>query len=476
MISSVKAERFHRELIYKSIAGDDKLMVSQVARLLERRALYVNSVSLTTGVHSPSEIYSMNHRPFSCPRGSGDSQLFILEMAIQKGDVSNFLRNNDSSLDIPPEESYFEIRNRPVGRPLEQVAPKRKDSYGGCFPRPECSLLHDFACKSGPPVVPPIDFAVHDFEYIIAVKSEIRDCCENFRRSIDPINPRSFDLDEIAAAAQRVEADLDLAPLLYSDHEVMKLLFLLPLTHKWKDKKTATGLSEFSERYISSIFDKFSAQVMGAYKKFPLPPPSLSFDLQGIDNKNRLDYGGWYDAFSFDNDPMVYVDPLLARAPFFACYNSGVSAYLRSKYNFIKILKQRGWQSFTDEDVRGIAELHAGNDELFKNCVQAQMIFIFAHEMGHKLVDVDGDISQNRDVLELRADCFAYMFLQGREDFDLTIFEQVVTKNPNATKDTAALGNRRIHGLRKLAEDFGKLQIARSGNEVAALCRRIVKN
>lgn len=302
---------------------------------LRRTPLTINTDLLEPGVYAPSEVF-LAPRAEGCPFLSDQLRLDKLQKAIVSGKVSAFIHKSASGPfdDVPREKSSLELLNEQYRRdPFAELLEKeqnRTKEYSRCSDT-ECRSLE--ACQivpyRGNTLSASDEFELHDLRYVVvATANSVGKCClrRDYRRN-SALEPSTKDLGMLKAEAESRSQVVALAGAKYSQDEVMRLLFLLPVRLQ-NAADSDVGLPAVLTDFISKIFSEEVLKIAGRFASPGLSTLKVIYDAGDIVDGAVRSFGGWYEAQSPSSGSLIYMSPLLARAPFYLCYNKGVSNFV----------------------------------------------------------------------------------------------------------------------------------------------------
>lgn len=452
-----------RNELYESIANPGTRLVYETATYLQRMALYLDSQDIAAGVYKPTELY----RALSASATCSLSSMNLMD-AILTGKTSAYVRSQPALLPLPVEKTPLEIMNE-----------QRRNSpfeFGSGSPvrLPQASCEQCDAQSSGvcgdswSSAVPPA-LELANLAYVVVVTNPQK-CCGS------QTQPHTRDILSLQAEKELAQYKISAAATIYDNNEIVQLLRVLPVKYR-SVSDSKLGLPPTLSDFVTSVFSSTSSTIAS---RFPLPErrkAKVTFDIKQINQGGVVDYGGWYQTFSNIDDPMVYVAPLLARAPFYICYNQGVEQFLRSRSVLIGRVSQNRWRNLPNDEIISFAERHVKFNDDFKNCVTTQLAFVFAHEMGHKYMVEAGQQIGSGDVIgERLADCFglANVKLGGR--FEPFVFERLVATDPAANQLSIERLKLRISKIHEMNAYFEATPPPKDGRKLVAACRKLVLN
>jgi hypothetical protein len=448
------------------------LAVAQAADYLRRIPLEIESDTLSAGIRTPSDIYRAAADAGACGDGPGSWTPSQLVTAIENHNVNNFRQVVDADVlgAFPDAETPLQMLNDQArmhsGIGDTPAGPVIGTQRLECQ-RLQCPTLQSPGClfgtsKSSGEV--PESFAVHDLDYIVVVRAG---CCSRQSRVTADAPQLSHDVVAMRAEAEQALLAQELAAETYDSSDIYRLMFLLPVEYRGR-ADTELALPSALRDVVG---DGFRATTSGILKSFKNPASAsvtLTFDRKQVD-RITVEYGEWFEALS--KSGQVYVSPLLARVPFFVCYGHGVPRYLRQRANYLSYVQRHpGWVGIEADDARAVALAMKSLDTEYRSCVDAQLYFVFAHEMGHV---VDPAQSSDPYLAEVGADCFAYVAAADRGKVDFGVFEQLFLNHPDSDPYLKGLMMTRITALKSLADIFATQPPALGTGEArVAYCRQ----
>lgn len=444
--------------LYRQVLQPETMIVPDAIKYLRRTALTIENDTLAPGLYTPSEFAKAAAAPCEFNHGS-----MLLIRAIQARKVSNYKLEVDlDPLDrIPAELTPIESLSRQKNHPLFPTAEDRSSRFSECNPqlcngRPEdlsCNPLFDSTPK---PVLQ--DFEVFDLDYVIQVTATDRlRCCQQRADTNDTFL--------MAANAEESERKIDLASLEYSDSDMYRLITLLPVKYRGKSD-SALALPNNLASFVTLQFVDDVERIRKTFANKQLNAMTLSFEQSTLLGRPRVGYGDWLQALSHP-DGRVYVSPLLARAPFFLCFNNGPRKFLEAQWGLKKTLNvpRGGWRSLSEGDIIAVAKAHRSYDNTYRECINSQLFFLFAHELGHIVGHSDQD---NGTVSEKQADCFAFVTTKRDTSFDLILFSKIFLAGKVEADNT--LSKARLDNLNYLEHHFKGGGYPHSGEDTVAFC------
>lgn len=458
-----------KHVLYEKTVGSKELAVATAAAYLSRQVIRVESDYVRGGIYPPSAVES---------RISGECLSKADELAILNDRLGRTRgpnqRSSDPFADIPRELTYFEIRNSQTDPfpDVFQTRPSRSSFENEC-PRllGEQEWLRDLGRECQPKNIgltndEPSELRDLDFIYVVE-ESALQKCRKQRSRLLDRTIPSSRDGAQDVGEREQNALRAALAAVEYDPEGIMRLLTLLPL----KYRATDDARLQLPSRLIDVIDTTVArvAQSTNAYFQAPKLPNTVRITFNRNDVVSRWeDYGAWYQALTPLNGDIIYISPLLARAPTYLCF-SHVYNYMESRYRLISHLakdRATAWRDFSREDVISIANRHKDADVQYRTCVEAQLYFIVAHEIGHM---IKGKETSSNESEELMADCYAYILSKRTVAFDLRLFTSLILNHKDAQINPLSV--RRGDQLLRLEEHFKRVAPPISGEGTIDFCR-----
>lgn len=453
-----------KNILYERTLQADKLAITEAAQYFRRTVVRIASDSIPAGVYLPSEVHQYRDQ---CESSFNPSPLFGTRIGLTTTG-SHATPLLDAA--IPPELSWSEIQRITAERPWGELPGPPQN------PRPkflECGLeasLDERRCSKSLATWPQEtaeSLRVKDLDFIFLVEETSVQTCRRLR-SVDLNGTRrpDHDLSRMKAQKQENERKADLAASFYDASGMMELVKLLPLKHREGTDKGLGLPPRLNEQVRGTFASAVDSLQEYFYKNVP-PRPSLTFDRDAL-GLRLVDYGAWFQALTPLSGTTIYVSPLLARAPFYMCY-SHVYRYLENRARLMQKLindDTRAWKDMTAADVMALANSQKDIDKTYRECTDAQLRFVVAHELGHL---VDNDASD--DLSELLADCFALIFTKRVGAFDLELFDSLILSGVGAAKQP--LTDLRRRNLSRLEKQLAAEGLPPNGESAVVTCRRL---
>lgn len=466
--SSSDESELSKDALYEQTVPQDKLVVAAASEYFRRTVLAVTSDRITPGIYAPSQV--LGSAGTEC---ADDGTISRLNDAINRDDVVQFQSAPTIGpfAKLPREVGYLERRNNearngfPAGPIVSQSTSSRERP--ACYGVPQVDACMQTQVK--PDTAAPND--IQDLDYIILVSESDQAHCDDLRRQDDDLQPRSKDLMKIAGEKEARTRTGELAAAAYTSSDMLRLIRVLPRRHRGSDDRSLE-LPELMTAAVRTIFASVSSDVHKAYRTLVTPSPSLTFDRVDLLGSRFEDYGAWFQGLAVLGGDKIYLSPLLARAPFYTCYNNGVYQYVESRYRLIEKLSRpsdAGWRSVPRDEVVMLARGQLRYEEDYKNCVRAQFYFVMSHEIAH-LIRPTPNLDDAG--IELFADCFGYIHTRRSTDYDLGIFSPLIL----AGEGDAPAGLRlRRTALQRLEEQMDAKGLPGIGKKTLDFCEAHAK-
>lgn len=258
-----------------------------------------------------------------------------------------------------------------------------------------------------------------------------------------PMAWESVNRDSMAAAAKQQAAELAkwMASTTYSAEEIRDLILTAPdLFFDTPDSEihVHSAFRAFFDSVVREETARFS-RIFGVDKRVEAKYTWEDFSpLSGY-----IFHGKVYHARQ--RPGKIYISPMLARAAFFMCFNSGVDRFIAMKYRDLLTSHERRHP----DDYVYINDLYRSFDVEYRECARDQAGFIVAHELAHEYLPQFAIVSPNNDLAnleeELVADCIAYQIHKPQTD-RFNLFRDVVWRN-----DVPPIRALRIENLKMIA-------------------------
>lgn len=429
-------------------------VVPDVARYLRRTVLVLETDSLSPGAHAPSELYA----------SANDWASERLIAAIQSGNTSTFEQPVKIDVFAPMPRQLTALEALTAQRGMEHfpsgTRPQSRTSGTACNSL-DCATQTQQVQQLGEALPrsaeSPDSIRIRDLDYVInVVPTALGRCCRAYSDAMRATTEMSRDLGLEVAEEEERKRSVEIASAAYAEEDVLRLIFLLPL--KYRDKvDSSLGLPNRLDTYIRSEFANLLSAIARDFPNRTIERTEITFDLAKILNMQR--YGpGWFQALAHPKGEL-YFSPLLVRAPLFTCYNKGVFPFVELEYRLRANLGDTGWRSKTEEDIRAVAQIIQRYDRAYRDCVEAELYFVAAHEVGHLLGD---------NVSEEQADCFAYIQSKRNGRQGLGLLESVVFVAAEA--DAQPLIAKRKATLTRLRNHLAGHEMPAAGEASSTFC------
>jgi hypothetical protein len=459
--------------VFVSILGQQDLTIHAAAAYLRRTSLEVPGLGLTAGIYTPSQLYKM-------AQACNSRELKDLVQAIESGQVQEYVRRPKLDVLSPIPEQMTSMQKlsgspealHPTTDPSQSTVPG-SSSEGTCNLQ-ACTVVDDSDCRPDRIKEVPESVAVRDLDYVVVVP---RSCCN---ASSPKDSTPGGDVIAKFGAKEAADRTIELATVTYSDVEVNQLLAIVPLSARGQSD-AELGLPEALRKAVLSNFERYQTEIRSSFAAYPPKLLRLTFDRKDVPAVPKANYVAWFQALAASDQGLIYVSPLLARSPFFVCYNQGVPEYVERRYLAIQALRHQDfWRERTPQDLAAVARRLRGSEDEYRQCTESQLFFVLAHEIGH-VVESEylARIVRARDrpnvnpndpyFAEIDADCFAYVTTARlKAHLDLGVFDKLFLQHPGGEVERL-MHARQVH-LDALQQYFSTNPLPNTGEGSVELC------
>lgn len=430
------SERVPKDQLYNEIVGFRASIATAAVEYLRRDVVRTVGDRIAPDVYSPSQLAKAVTN--QCEPGIQGSELWA---QIAAGTAKNTATGNIGPFaNIPAEQLYWDPNKRPDNFPwTKSERDSRYERTSACFP--------SYPQEPCDGAVPGIALE-KDLDYIVYVVPSPRKLCAMAFDQGQRTGVTKPDILAFQAEEQLTRQKAELAAVTYAEEELMTLVRLLPLKYR-TSADSSLSLPSALQQEVNRVYENMYQSVMATASK-RIAQPRLTHKREEY-QAGLIEYGAWFQAIApHGGGKYLYISPLLARAPFYTCYNKGAYQFIAARYRFIEHLTRQGsngWRSMTEDDTRAVATAHKEFDNRYRQCIESQLRFVMLHEIAH-VMQPRGEQRQQEEK-EMQADCFALVFSKRTGNFDLQLFKNLVLNQK--IEANASLLKKRLEGLEVLA-------------------------